>query len=207
MVGLGTGAMQRIESGELRGRRLKPLPSGVAGLRPTAARVRGAIYDRLAADLPGAKVLDLFAGSGAMSIEALSRGAASATMIELSAKVVRHLHTQLAELGLGPRTRVVQGQAEKFLRATTPSPFDLVIVDPPFATPAVFGPLCEALVQGWLTPDAIIVCERERVRGKTPVVQWPAQLELEAEKVYGQAAVEFLRVRAPSSDDPLENPT
>ncbi len=199
--------MQRIESGELRGRKLRPLPTGVAGLRPTAARVRGAIYDRLHADVVGARVLDLFAGSGAMSIEALSRGAASATMVEVSQKVVRHLRAQLLELGLERQTQVVMGQAQKYLHGTPSAPFDLVIIDPPFATPEVFAPLCAKLVEGWLSPDAVIVCERERVRGQTLHVQWPEALRLEAEKTYGQAVVEFLRPVLPSAPESDPSPT
>lgn len=174
-----------------------PLPKGVAGLRPTGARVRGAIFDRLGASIQDANVLDLFAGSGALSIEALSRGAASATLIEVSTKVVRHLQRQLSELDLESETRVVRGDAARVLAGAPLARFDLVVVDPPFATPEVFGPLTAALCEGWLAADAVVVCERERVRGKTIAVDWPNAFEVEAERVYGQAAVEFLRYNEP----------
>lgn len=192
--------MQRIESGRLRGRRLLPLPKGVAGLRPTGARVRGAIFDRLGDAIIDARVLDLFAGSGALSIEALSRGAATATLIEVSGKVVRHLGRQLEELDLASQARVIRGDATRILDGSPLGRFDLVVVDPPFATPGVFGPIARTLCEGWLAPEAIVVCERERVRGTTPVVDWPDALELEAERVYGQAAVEFLRYAEPRGD-------
>jgi 16S rRNA (guanine966-N2)-methyltransferase len=171
------------------------LPSGVAGLRPTGARVRGAIYDRIGPEIVGVRVLDLFAGSGALSIEALSRGASHATLVEVDARVVRFLQRQLGDLGLTASTTVVRDQAASFLsrpRGSDPA-YDLVLVDPPFATPEVFAPLAQALVQGWLAPDALVVCERERVRGTSPSVAWPSRLRLELSRNYGQAVVEFLR--------------
>jgi 16S rRNA (guanine966-N2)-methyltransferase len=171
---------------------LLALPKGVDGLRPTSARVRGAIFDRLGTEVVGAHVLDLFAGSGAMAIEALSRGAASATLVDADRRVVRHLHTQLRALDLGAVTDVVCADAAHAL-AGSPRPYDLVVIDPPFAMPDVFAPLCEALTGGWLAPNAVVVCERERVRGKSPFVRWPDTLVVEASRVYGQAVVEFLR--------------
>ena len=168
------------------------LPRGVSGLRPTAARIRGAIFDRLAGAIEGAQVLDLFAGSGALSFEALSRGAERATLVEVDARVVRHLKTQTEALGLRERIAIVRADAIRFLRTTEPRPYDLVLVDPPFATPEVFEPIAQALVRGWLAADASVVCERELVRGQHPVVAWPPGLELRLARTYGQALVEFL---------------
>jgi aspartate aminotransferase len=193
--------MQRIEGGSLRGRRLLPLPTGVAGLRPTGARVRGAIFDRLQQEVVGARVLDLFAGSGALSLEALSRGAERCTLLEIDGRVVEHLRRQLEALGLTARAQVVQIDAQAWLRAVrgNAAPYDLVLVDPPFATPHVFEPITRALVEGdWLAPGAWIVCERERVRGTTPLVAWPSALVLERVRDYGQARLELLR----RPDDP-----
>lgn len=196
--------MQRIESGRLGGRYLLRLPKGVPGLRPTAARVRGAIFDRIGAEVRGARVLDLFGGSGAMSVEAISRGADRATVVELSGKVVRHLRAQADALGIAEHLQVVKSDAVKFLQHG-PSAYDLVIIDPPFATPEVVDAIAEGLVQGWLAEEAIVVCERELVRGKSRDVAWPESLELEATKHYGQAVVEFLRfvpkTESPQSDD------
>jgi 16S rRNA (guanine966-N2)-methyltransferase len=184
--------VQRIESGRLGGRRLLALPKGIDGLRPTAARVRGAIFDRLQREVIGARVLDLFAGSGAMAIEALSRGAASATLVDADRRVAKHLHAQLRALALERVAEIVCGDAVDAL-AGRPRPYDLVVIDPPFARPDVFAPLTEALTRGWLSPHAVVVCERERVRGKSPPVRWPDSLEVEASRIYGQAVVEFLR--------------
>jgi aspartate aminotransferase len=198
------GPVQRIEAGSLRGRRLLPLPAGVPGLRPTGARVRGAIFDRLQDEVRGARVLDLFAGSGALSIEALSRGAAGATMLELDARVARHLRHQLEVLSLASRAQVVRADALAWLRAGrgNTAPYDLVLVDPPFALPHVFEPIAQALVDGdWLAEGAWIVCERERVRGTTTTVAWPAGLVLERARDYGQARLELLRRRGDFSPE------
>ena len=186
--------MQRIESGELRGRRLLPLPKGVDGLRPTAARVRGAIFDRLGGSIDGARILDLFAGSGALSFEAISRGAKAALLVERSAKVVRHLVRQIEAFEVQDRVSVRQADAVRFLGTTPDAPFDLVLVDPPFATPEIIEPLARSLCEGWMAEDAILVCERERVRGQSVPIQWPEGLMIEAERIYGQAVVEFLRL-------------
>jgi len=193
--------MQRVESGTLGGRHLLRLPNGVPGLRPTSARVRGAVFDRLRADVPGSRVLDLFAGSGAMSIEAISRGAERATVVELSGKVVRHLQAQAEALGISKQVRVVKADAVKFLQHGA-QPYDLVIIDPPFAKPEVVDAIAQTLPQGWLAPGAIVVCELELVRGKSREVAWPATLELEATKHYGQAEVEFLRFHPESTASP-----
>jgi len=198
--------MQRIAAGALRGRKLLPLPEGVPGLRPTGARIRGAIFDRLQAEVPDARVLDLFAGSGSLSLEALSRGAARCTLLEVDPRVVRHLNRQLEALGLDDRARVVRTDCQAWLRAgrRDSTVFDLVFVDPPFATPHVFEPIARELCEGgWLAPGAWVICERQLVRGTSPVVAWPEALVLERSRDYGQARLELLRHR----EAPLEAST
>ncbi len=197
--------MQRVESGRLGGRRLLRLPKGVPGLRPTAARVRGAIFDRLGAEVRGAAVLDLFGGSGAMSVEAISRGAERVTVIELSGKVAKHLQAQAEALDIAALVQVVRADAVAYLGQGA-RPYDLVIIDPPFAKPDIFDAIAAALVQGWLAPEAIVVCERELVRGKSRDVAWPSTLQLEATKHYGQAVVEFLRFQSASDSEPDVSP-
>jgi len=189
--------MQRISAGSLRGRKLMNLPEGVPGLRPTGAKVRQAIFDRLGSAVVDTRVLDLYSGSGALAIEALSRGAASATLVEKDPRVVRHLTAQLAALGLAGRATITRGDAEHVLAAgpAARGRYDLVFVDPPFASPHVFGPITAALVEhGWLAPGAHVVCERERVRGAAPNVEYPQLLALAASRVYGQVTVEFLQL-------------
>jgi aspartate aminotransferase len=201
--------MQRIESGSLRGRKLLPLPAGVPGLRPTGARVRGAIFDSLQQAVVGARVLDLFAGSGALAIEALSRGADQCTLLEIDSRVARHLRRQLEALRLSSCAEVVQTDAQAWLRAGRgdAAPYDLVLVDPPFAMPHVFEPIARALVEGdWLAPGAWIVCERERVRGTTTAVAWPSALRVERARDYGQARLELLRRRDDTEPHPMPAP-
>jgi 16S rRNA (guanine966-N2)-methyltransferase len=187
--------MQRVGAGSLRGRVLRPLPATIAGVRPTGSRVREAIFDRLHLTLPGATVLDLFAGSGAMAIEALSRGAARATLVDLQANVVRFLREQIRELALAPRVTLWQGEAREALRrgpAALGGPFSLVLLDPPYEQTASLLPaLLSGLVAGWLQPGAIVVCEHDR--GGPGFPAGPEGLVLEASRRYGQVAVDFLR--------------
>lgn len=186
--------MQRIEAGALKGRRLLPLPRGVQGLRPMAARVRGAVFDRLGAQVDGARVLDLFAGSGAMGFEALSRGASVVAFVEADPRVARHLREQSAALDVQGRVDIRRGTLPAALSAGPGArAYDLVLIDPPFAHPEVIEPVARVLVErGWLAAGAILVCERERVRGKTAAVTWPQGLVIDDTRVYGQAQIDFL---------------
>jgi 16S rRNA G966 N2-methylase RsmD len=133
--------MQRVGSGTLRGRVLRPLPTGVVGVRPTGSRVREAIFDRLQSEVRGAAVLDLFAGTGALAIEALSRGAARATLVDVQPRVVRYLQEQIRELSLADRATVWRADAGQFLRSPpiAASPHDLVLLDPPYDETAAAG--------------------------------------------------------------------
>lgn len=189
--------MQRISGGSLRGRVLRPLPES-RGLRPTGARVREAIFDRLQREIPGAAVLDLFAGSGALAFEALSRGAQRATLVERQPTVARYLQGQIRELALGDRTHLWPGDAAHFLRRPPASeyagPYDVVFIDPPYeTTQGVLASILPALVAGgWLAHGAALVCEYERAGGRRPPA-WPIGLVLETSRDYGQTAVDFLR--------------
>ncbi|MFY0541143.1 16S rRNA (guanine(966)-N(2))-methyltransferase RsmD [Nannocystis pusilla] len=185
----------------LRGRVLKSLPT-VPGLRPTGARVREAIFDRLQHELRDAVVLDLFAGSGALAFEALSRGASRATLVEQHAAVARHLQAQIRELALGERAHLWHGDAATFLRrhsaragaSELAGPYDLVFIDPPYDdTEAVLAAVLPALIAGgWLAESAALVCEYDRAGGRRPPA-WPQGLVVETTRHYGQTAVEFLR--------------
>lgn len=191
--------MQRIGSGTLRGRVLRSLPASVGGVRPTGSRVRGAIFDRLQADVRGATVLDLFAGTGALAIEALSRGAARATLVDVQPAVARFLQEQIRELALADRVTVVRADAGEFLRRSPrpATPHDLVLLDPPYdETHAQVPALLAALLSGgWLTPEALVVCEYDRSHGAPPD-NGPAWI-CEARRTYGQTGVDFLRRAAP----------
>ena len=120
----------RVIAGSLRGRRIGS-PRGLA-TRPTSDRVRESLFNLLGPLPAGSAVLDLFAGSGALGIEAWSRGAASVTFVERDRAALRALRANLDALGLRGKTRVIAGDAGRPL-AVAPGPWDLVLADPPYA--------------------------------------------------------------------------
>jgi 16S rRNA (guanine966-N2)-methyltransferase len=124
----------RVVAGSARGRRLEG-PTG-AGTRPTTDRVRESVFNALGSriDLNGARVLDLFAGTGALGIEALSRGAAEAVFVEADRNAASTIRRNLAVTGLASRGKVVTQRAEVWLRSSdTPPAFDVAFCDPPYA--------------------------------------------------------------------------
>ncbi|MFL5519246.1 MAG: RsmD family RNA methyltransferase [Gemmatimonadales bacterium] len=120
----------RIVAGEFGGRRLTPPKD--ARVRPTADRVREAWMSILVDAIPGARVLDLYAGSGALGLEALSRGAASATFVELSPPSLRALDANVTALGVADRVAVHRGDALRFAERLPAGAFDLALADPPY---------------------------------------------------------------------------
>lgn len=139
-------------------------PAG-PGTRPTADRTKEAVFAALGS-LTGAAVLDLYAGSGALAVEALSRGAARAVLVERDRRALDVIRTNLATTGLAAHARVDPRSVRAVLAGGPPSeaPFDLVLVDPPYDTPAgdletVLGALAGP---GWLAPGALVVLERPR---------------------------------------------
>lgn len=196
--------MQRVVSGALRGRRLLPLPRSITGVRPSSSRVRSAIFDRLQAEVVNARVLDLFAGSGALAIEALSRGAAHATLVERNRDLWPFLTAQIDALGLSSRATVVRGDAQRFLTSSSATVvqasgrYDLVLVDPPYDELDLYGAVLDALVGGnHLAEAAVIVMEVEKRRGQLPPIRLPERLTCEAVRDHGQTALEFLRLASP----------
>jgi 16S rRNA (guanine966-N2)-methyltransferase len=142
----------RIVAGEWGGRRIQAPPG--RGTRPTTDRVREAWMSAVAPVLPGARVLDLFAGSGALGLEALSRGATSATFVEQDAKAVAALRANVEALGAADAVRVVRGDALKYARGLDAGAFDLALADPPYAK-GFARELAEAFAA---TPFAGLLC-------------------------------------------------
>jgi 16S rRNA (guanine966-N2)-methyltransferase len=172
----------RIQGGELRGRTFAQPP----GIRPTSQFVREAVFNVLADRVRDARVLELFAGSGALSFEALSRGAASATLVEISQKNARTIRESARKLGLDQRVKIIAGSAEEFLRSQ-PNLFDLILMDPPYEFEL-------AALQGfsnWLTLDGVVVAEYAN-RTKQP--DWD-DLDEVSTKRYGDTRVGFYRPR------------
>ena len=120
----------RIIAGKWKSRRIAPVPG--RGVRPTTDRVREAWMSILAGRIEGASALDLFAGSGALGLEALSRGAAHVTFVERSHRAVRVLERNIRALGAGPGATVIRGDAMAHLRALEPFAYDLALADPPY---------------------------------------------------------------------------
>lgn len=152
----------RVVAGRLGGRRLNAPPGRAT--RPTSDRVREALFSILG-DVAGLRVLDLFAGSGALGIEALSRGAAHATFVERAAPAARTLAANLAALGLaGPEAELRRGDALAFLRNARGSaaPYDLLFLDPPYRHAAALAPGLAAALGGVAAPGARLVAESDR---------------------------------------------
>ena len=146
----------RIIGGAWRGRKLR-FPASEA-IRPTPDRVRETLFNWLAAATPGARCLDLFAGSGALGLEALSRGAAHVTFIEQDATAAQQLRTRLSEWQAGDAS-VLRAEALRYLSGEPSRPFDIVFLDPPF-TAGLLGSAAALLERGaWLTPQALIYLE------------------------------------------------
>lgn len=182
--------MTRVVGGRAGGRRLA-VPPG-RGTRPTSDRAREALFNTLATeiDLAGAAVLDLYAGSGAVGVEALSRGAGRALLVESDGRAAATARVNLDTVGAG---RIVNVRVERLLSAPPEDgPYDLVFADPPYAVPddeiaAVLGMLAD---NGWLADGAAIVVERDR---RSPGPVWPAEVAALKARTYGDATLWYGR--------------
>lgn len=177
--------MTRIVAGSHGGRRLA-VPAGT-GTRPTSDRAREGLFSSLQSlrDLQGARVLDLYAGSGALGLEALSRGAASATLVENDRRALEALRRNVAELAL-PAV-VVHADVAAYLGRHPGEAFDVVLLDPPYDLDV--DPVLAALPP-WLAPGAVVVAER---RSRGPAPQPPEALEPLRCRRYGEAALWYFR--------------
>jgi 16S rRNA (guanine966-N2)-methyltransferase len=185
----------RVIAGEAGGRRLV-VPAG-RDTRPTSDRAREGLFATIASmmgSLDGARVLDLYAGSGAVGLEALSRGAGHALLVESGARAGRVIRANIEAIGL-PGAELVTDRVERVLaRGPGQGPYDVVFADPPYALPAeeVTGMLTELADRGWLTPGALVVLERATRSGP---VSWPAGFTADRARRYGEAT--FWYARAP----------
>jgi 16S rRNA (guanine966-N2)-methyltransferase len=187
----------RIIGGEWRGRKLHFPPA--AGLRPTPDRVRETLFNWLQFELAGTRCLDLFAGSGALGIEALSRGAAEAVFVERDAVSARAIRDMLAQLRCD-RGRVEQVDALAWLELGPPAskPFDIVFLDPPYGE-AWLPVLAEKLEGGgWLAPGAWIYLEDAAARGEPRL---PAGWTLLRSKRAGDVGYHLARRGSPAHNN------
>lgn len=184
----------RLIGGDFRRRQLPVLDR--PGLRPTPDRVRETLFNWLTTAVPGARVLDLFAGTGALGLEALSRGARQAVFVERDAQVARQLADNLRALEATERAQLVTADAQAFL-AGAPSPFSLVFLDPPFRQ-GLAGTCCRALEAGWLAEEALIYVETES--SLPPEV--PASWQLHREVRAGDSTGRLYRRHPPGAGSP-----
>ncbi|QDW62858.1 16S rRNA (guanine(966)-N(2))-methyltransferase RsmD [Oerskovia sp. KBS0722] len=180
--------MTRIVAGTVGGRSLQVPPKGT---RPTSDRVREAIFSRLEhyGVLDGAYVLDLYAGSGALGLEAASRGAQRVVLVDAARVAAEVCRANVKTLGL-TNVQVVQDKAEKFVQSPPSTTWDVVFIDPPYdVSEAVVAELLRQLAAtSALVEDAVVVVERST---RSPEPTWPTGWELLARKDYGETAVYY----------------
>ncbi|MCS0604297.1 16S rRNA (guanine(966)-N(2))-methyltransferase RsmD [Streptomyces sp. LP11] len=193
--------MTRVIAGVAGGRRLA-VPPGT-GTRPTSDRAREGLFSTwqslLGGPLDGERVLDLYAGSGAVGLEALSRGAGHTLLVEADARAARTVRDNVRGLGL-PGAEVRAGKAEQVIRTAPPAePYDLVFLDPPYAV--TDDDLREILLtlrtQGWLAEDALVTVERSTRGGQFP---WPDGFEPLRSRRYGEGTFWYGRAAATCED-------
>ncbi|WP_290649352.1 16S rRNA (guanine(966)-N(2))-methyltransferase RsmD [Aquisalimonas sp.] len=167
----------RIIGGEWRGHRLRF--AGDSGLRPTADRNRETLFNWLQPLVPGSRCLDLFAGSGALGLEAASRGAASVLLVERERRALAQLHDNIQRLHAAQRVHVHAGDAMALL-AGTAHPMDIIFVDPPFAG-KLLEPACSALARGgWSHGETRIYVEHAKYRPPKLPESWQVLRALDA---------------------------
>lgn len=176
----------RIIAGEWRGRRIRFAP--VESLRPTPDRVRETLFNWLQPVIRGSRCLDLFAGSGALGFEALSRGARHTVFVDHQRRVVEQLRASLAELG-SERGEVLHAEASRFLAGPV-EPFDIVFLDPPFRADALPATCRRLEERGWLAPRARIYLETP---SDSPLPALPATWKLDRSKRAGEVGYHLAR--------------
>ncbi|MFI7666500.1 16S rRNA (guanine(966)-N(2))-methyltransferase RsmD [Nocardia sp. NPDC049526] len=180
--------MTRIVAGTAGGRRLRVPP---AGTRPTSDRVREALFSALDAriDFDGLRVLDLYAGSGALGLEALSRGATHAMLIESDRKAAAIVRGNIADLDL-PGAELRIGSVATVLAGGGAGKYDVVFSDPPYDvdTATVTADLRALAEHDWLAPDALVVVERSI---RSPEIVWPAGYIPAKARKYGETRIEL----------------
>lgn len=180
----------RIIGGEHKGRPVQTMPDTGDGYRPATGRVREALFNMLAArgvHFPSVRVLDVFAGSGSLSLEALSRGATYALLLEQDKKAAAIIRKNLAAFGYGSdRASVAVSDAMTTLTKRCASPFDLVFVDPPYGRDMLAPAMTKVLANGWLAAGGVLAAEVE-ARAEVQY-DWDG-LEMDTEKTYGQTRI------------------
>lgn len=179
----------RVIAGDAKGRRLR---TSLRGMRPTTDALKEALFSSLGDQVVGARVLDLYAGSGALGIEALSRRASEAIFVERDRAAIAVIEANLRSTGLDHRAGAVPVSVERFLATPADRPFDIVLVDPPYSHGLPSGVLALLIGGKFLTPRSMVVIETSARSFPAPV---PPRYELAAERRYGDSALVYLRTR------------
>jgi 16S rRNA (guanine(966)-N(2))-methyltransferase RsmD len=184
--------VSRIVAGTLGGRRLATPPG--RGTRPTSDRVREALFSALhtMVDLSGARVADLYAGSGAVGLEAASRGASHVLLVEADPRAARIARENVVALGMREVARVAAAKVEQILANPPDEPFDVIFADPPYAVPdtAIDAMLTALVENGWLAEEAVVVVERS---SRDAPVRWVQGITDERSRRYGETMLWYGR--------------
>ncbi|HUR71687.1 MAG TPA: 16S rRNA (guanine(966)-N(2))-methyltransferase RsmD [Candidatus Limnocylindrales bacterium] len=182
----------KVIGGAARGRKLK-VPKGLA-VRPTAARVKESLFNILQHDFSGLRVLDLFAGSGNVSIEALSRGALAAVLVDESARTAAVIRDNLMKLDLSSRAQVWIAPVRRSLRKLDKAgeKFDLIFLDPPYEKGLVATTINDIAKSSLLSPAGVVVVEHS---GRETVKPSYGDLVLNDQRRYGDTCLSFFQVR------------
>ena len=184
----------RVSGGSLRGRKLRVDPR--AGVRPTSERARQAYFNIVADRLPDARFLDLYAGSGIFSFEAVSRGAASAFALDLSRKNVAAIQASAREWSVDVRAEVAR-LPEALSRLSVLEPFDLVYADPPYNIDD-YAPLLDAIAGSLRLSDGALVALEHRSGGRAAIPERSGRLHLQRTSRYGNVSISFFDLSEPS---------
>jgi 16S rRNA (guanine966-N2)-methyltransferase len=189
----------RVVGGRLKGRALRAPAS--RAIRPTSERLRESIFDILVhrhGAVEGARVVDLFAGSGALAIEALSRGAAFALFVDNGAPARALLRANVEALALGGVTRIWRADATRLGKAPAGAPFALAFLDPPYGKGLAEPALAALRDGGWLAPGALVVVEESA----EAAIEAPRGFRVEDARTYGDTQIVFLRFEPTAEASP-----
>jgi 16S rRNA (guanine966-N2)-methyltransferase len=186
---VGNSSFMRVIAGKAKGRRLRTAPS--RKVRPSGDRLKEALFSSLGAGIEGKAVLDLFAGSGALGIEALSRGASHVTFVESYREAASMIQANLEATGLGDGGTLVRTTAEQFLSSAAGGPFDVVFMDPPYATGLPSRLLETLLLRGLVNHDSLVVVEMSS-RAERSLL--PSGYTVTQERRYGDSTLLYLRL-------------
>lgn len=177
----------RVIAGEAKGRRLRMVPG--QGTRPISDRVKESLFGILTGEVPGARFLDLFAGTGSVGIEALSRGAAWATFVDSSGRAVATLRSNLEATRLAERSEVVRADVFRFLAAPAGDPYDLIYLAPPqYAGLWLRALQAVDAAPAWLAPGGLLIAQMHPKEWSAPQA---ANLTLVDERRYGSTLLAF----------------